>query len=501
MRRCRNRCLSTVSYGEKIVFNLLSNAFKYTFAGAITISLRPAPHDAVTLRIADTGIGIPAADLPNIFERFHRVENALGRSMEGSGIGLALVQELAKLHAGRVHVESEYGVGSVFSVTIPLGSAHLPSDRIGQRQRHTTQDIEADFQPFVDEALRWLPAVTGSQGTATLALETAAAQPIGAAATKLDDAAEAAGQRRATVLLADDNADMRDYVKRLLQPHYTVIAVADGHEALAAAVAQTPDLIITDVMMPRLDGFGLLQKLRALPQTATLPVIMLSARAGQQARIEGLQAGADDYLMKPFSARELLARIESALTIAGIRDAAAQRERGLRSEISVILESMDSAFIALDRDFKLTYANAAAERSSGMLRSELIGQNLWLLYPDAIGTDFERQCRYAVTQRSSVFFEYFYPLWGRWYEISIALMPNDKFGMYLHDITAQKSSETALQEMNSQLERRCARAHCRIGGDERALSGDLRPGSVQRADDHQRYIDRRQSYVVAEQRF
>ncbi|HSB94818.1 MAG TPA: ATP-binding protein, partial [Spongiibacteraceae bacterium] len=427
---------------EKIVFNLLSNAFKYTFAGAITIALRAAPQNAFTLQVSDTGIGIPAADLPNIFERFHRVENARGRTMEGLGIGLALVHELAKLHGGSVHAASEYGVGSVFSITIPLGSAHLPSERVGKREGRDTHDFDADSQPFVDEILRWLP-------------DTPLMRPLDIAISAAAAHAEIGGGiARPTVLLADDNADMRDYVRRLLLPHYEVIAVADGIEAFDAADVRSPDLIITDVMMPRLDGFGLLQKLRAHPLLATVPVIMLSARAGQEARIEGLRAGADDYLMKPFSARELLARVESALTIADIRDAAAQRERGLRTEIGVILESMEVAFLALDSDFNVAYVNAAAERSSGLERDEILGQNLWSLFPDAIGTVFEEQCRRAVTQRTSVYFEYFYPLWGRWYEINIALMPNDKFGMYLHDITAQKSSELSLQEMNSQLELR-----------------------------------------------
>lgn len=438
---------------EKIVFNLLSNAFKYTFAGSITVALRAAPN-AVTLQVSDTGIGIPAADLPNIFERFHRVENARGRTMEGLGIGLALVHELAKLHGGSVHAASEYGVGSVFSITIPFGSAHLPSERVGRRERSDTHDFDADSQAFVDEVLRWLPDTSltppldinvGAEAAQAASNDTAMVNAQAETGTRLS---------RPIVLLADDNADMREYVRRLLQPHYTVIAVGDGVEAFDAAIARLPDLIITDVMMPRLDGFGLLQKLRAHPQTATVPIIMLSARAGQEARIEGLQAGADDYLMKPFSARELLARIESALMIAGIRDAAAQRERGLRTEIDAILESMDVAFLALDRDFNIAYVNAAAERSSGSARAELLGQNLWSLYPDAIGTVFEEQCRRAVTQRTSVYFEYFYPLWGRWYEINIALMSNDRFGMYLHDITAQKSSELSLQEMNSQLELR-----------------------------------------------
>jgi PAS domain S-box-containing protein len=455
---------------EKIVFNLLSNAFKYTLEGTIRVVLQASPG-AVELRVEDTGIGIPQADLPHVFERFHRVESARGRTMEGSGIGLALVQELVRLHGGRVRVESTTGVGSVFAAAIPTGTAHLPADRIGAAQR-PAHDIARSSRPFVEEALHWLPPsrpasdsrpapVLGSAWVEPLTVDISVAPEIASAYRAIRDGVEeqasepaiAAGPKP-TVLLADDNADMRDYMRRLLAPRYTVVAVGDGIEAFDTAIARKPDLVITDVMMPRRDGFGLLRELRSHPLTATVPVIMLSARAGQDARIEGLQAGADDYLMKPFSARELLARVESALAIAGLRGAAAQRERELHTQISAILESMDSAFLAVDTHFDITYANAAAERSSGLPRHELIGQNLWLLFPDAIGTDFERCCRRAVTQRTTEYFEYFYPLWGRWYEINIGPMADGKFGMYLHDITAQKSSESALQEMNSQLEHR-----------------------------------------------
>jgi PAS domain S-box-containing protein len=458
---------------EKIVFNLLSNAFKYTLEGTIRVVLQALPG-AVELRVEDTGIGIPQTDLPHVFERFHRVESARGRTMEGSGIGLAMVQELVRLHGGRVRVESTCGVGSMFAATIPTGAAHLPAERVGGGSQRPAHDIARSSRPFVEEALHWLPAAVPAPGSRPaqvldsawvepLTVDISVAPEIASAyrAMRDRDGAEtganqplAATGPKPMVLLADDNADMRDYMQRLLEPCYAVIAVGDGIEAFDVAVARRPDLVITDVMMPRRDGFGLLQQLRAHPHTATVPVIMLSARAGQDARIEGLQAGADDYLMKPFSARELLARIESALAIARLRGVAAQRERELHTQISAILESMDAAFLAVNADFDITYANAAAERSSGLPRQDLVDKNLWLLFPDAIGTDFERCCRRAVAQSTMEYFEYFYPLWGRWYEINIGPMPDGKFGMYLHDITAQKSSEAALQEMNSQLEYR-----------------------------------------------
>ncbi|MGL4554299.1 MAG: hybrid sensor histidine kinase/response regulator, partial [Gemmataceae bacterium] len=215
---------------EKVVLNLLSNAFKFTFEGEIAVTLRRA-GDAAELRVSDTGTGIPADELPRLFERFHRVDNARARTHEGSGIGLALVQELVRLHGGQVGVESVVGVGTTFTVTVPLGTAHLPPERIGGPA--AAGSAAARAAPFVEEALRWLPDAPEP------------AEP---------EAVPAAGRPR--VLVADDNADMRQYVTRLLAGRYEVEAVADGEAALAAARRRPPDLVLTDVMMPRLDGFG-----------------------------------------------------------------------------------------------------------------------------------------------------------------------------------------------------------------------------------------------------
>ncbi|HEY2739751.1 MAG TPA: ATP-binding protein, partial [Thermoanaerobaculia bacterium] len=295
---------------EKIVLNLVSNAFKYTLEGEIRVALRTAEESAV-LTVEDTGTGIPEDELPRLFNRFHRVEGARGRTQEGTGIGLALVQELVKLHGGTVGVASVFGRGSKFTVTIPLGDGHLPADRIGGLRTMASTALGAS--PYVEEALRWLPDgdvpepdAGGTSGYSRAAVLSASGEP------------------RATIVLADDNADMRDYVGRLLAAEYHVIAVADGEQALRGSVEHKPDLVLTDVMMPKLDGFGLLQALRADPETASIPVVMLSARAGEEARVEGLQAGADDYLIKPFSARELLARVSGTLALAKVRREAAE---------------------------------------------------------------------------------------------------------------------------------------------------------------------------------
>src|SRR5262245_39130559 len=269
---------------EKIVLNLLSNAFKFTFVGEISVSLRIAdcgsrieeeerggaedqrdgksairnPQSAI-LTVRDTGTGIPAGDVPHLFERFHRVKGARGRSLEGSGIGLAMVQELVKLHGGEVRVESEVDHGSTFTVTIPLGAAHLPADRVEAARRLTSTGLRGEV--YVEEALRWLPesdGATGRQGDGA----TGPAERHQVEDT-ISPRRPVAPSPRRRVLLADDNADMREYVGRLLSRRYEVEAVTDGLEALNAARERAPDLVLTDVTMPRLDGFGLLKELRA----------------------------------------------------------------------------------------------------------------------------------------------------------------------------------------------------------------------------------------------
>ncbi len=286
---------------EKIVLNLLSNAFKFTFEGEIAVTIRQT-GTSVELTVRDTGTGIPCSELPRLFERFHRIENARGRTHEGSGIGLALVQELVKLHGGSIRAQSALGQGTTFTIEIPAGKSHLPAEQVGGHRTPVATPDEAGL--FVEEALRWLPgdASEFERNRSELpAIHQAIAAPLGQSPAGLLD--------RPRVLVADDNADMRQYVSRLLAEHYQVEAVADGELALAAALDRRPDLILTDVMMPKLDGVALMKAVRADSRTSAIPVIMLSARAGEESRVEGLEAGADDYLVKPFSARELLARV------------------------------------------------------------------------------------------------------------------------------------------------------------------------------------------------
>ncbi|WP_245808607.1 ATP-binding protein [Deinococcus hopiensis] len=292
---------------EKVVLNLLSNAFKFTFHGEIHVTLRREGGRAV-LSVADTGTGIPEAELPRVFERFHRVEGARGRSFEGTGIGLALVRELVGLHGGLIGVTSAVGEGTTFTVELPLGHAHLPAERVSDAAR-APGGISRTSVAFLEEAAVWGEEAPGLPEASTM------------------------GGAQARILLADDNADLRDYVRRLLGDAYDVQAVPDGAQALEAARGWAPDLVLSDVMMPNLDGFGLLAALREDPALRHVPVILLSARAGEEARLGGLEAGADDYLVKPFSARELRSRVTTHLELARLRREAAARELGARAEL------------------------------------------------------------------------------------------------------------------------------------------------------------------------
>jgi signal transduction histidine kinase len=464
---------------EKIVLNLLSNAFKFTFAGEIIISLRQAegkehqtststidgftaelqaPRSAletstleletstleletstlefetstleletstleletstleletssselgvsrlqpetspslpyVVLEVRDTGVGIPPEHLPHLFERFYQVRGAKGRTNEGSGIGLALVHELIRLHGGTIDVSSTVGQGSCFTIAIPFGTAHLPSDSeaytlpfgfsLGVRDAmlfdHASQTLRASPRASAvatlgasvgrDSAKRTLrerERITPTRTLTSTAID--AARYVEEAERWLPERAEGKGQKAeagtdllpsasrllpsdARVLLVDDNADMREYLTRILSEHNKVIAVADGATALAAVQERVPDLVLSDVMMPGLDGFELLKALRTNPRTREVPIILLSARAGEEAVIQGLEAGADDYLIKPFSAQELVSRVNAHLQMAQLRGEALHQERTLNRRkdelLSTVSHELNTPLVAI----------------------------------------------------------------------------------------------------------------------------------------------------------
>ena len=303
---------------EKILFNLLSNAFKFTPAGGgITVSIPPLSPPLeeggegearkVRIIISDTGPGISPEKLPYIFDRFYQTDDSYTKDQEGTGIGLALTKELVELHHGKIIVESEVGKGTTFTVTMPLGKEHFkveeiiePDEALNNRtieQRNSTNEV---IQPSPANAGSMLhtnienPRLSGRQ----------AASSIQHPASDPD---------QPVLLIVEDNADMRTYIRSYLDKSYHVFEADNGKSGLELAVEQVPDLVISDVMMPGMDGFELCEKIKTDERTSHIPVILLTAKAGSESRIEGLETGADDFITKPFDADELLVRIRNLI--------------------------------------------------------------------------------------------------------------------------------------------------------------------------------------------
>jgi PAS domain S-box-containing protein len=427
---------------ERVVLNLISNAFKFTFEGEIAVTVR-ALDAMAELRVRDTGAGIPAEAMPRLFERFHRVPNTRSRTYEGSGIGLALVQELIKLHGGSVRAESKLGEGATFIVTVPFGKEHLPDEHLGSTRSLTSSAIGA--APFVEEALRWLPEEAAQES------ELAPREEL----LRVPCQGDANDKNRSLVLVADDNADIRQYLARLLAENYRVQTAPDGQEALAAARAQRPDLVLSDVMMPNLDGFGLVRELRSDAALKTIPIILLSARAGEESRVEGLQQGADDYIIKPFSARELLARVAAHLDMARMRQEASEKifqsEERYRRLFSSLLEGfciIEVLFDANDHpiDYRFLEVNPAFERQTGLHNAQ--GKLMRDLAPEHEAHWFEIYGKVALTGEPARFVNEAKAL-GRWYDVSayrIGGPESRKVAIVFNDISESKRAEEALRE-------------------------------------------------------
>ena len=420
---------------EKIVLNLLSNAFKFTLFGSITVRLQWV-NTHVELSVTDTGVGIPSEELPHLFKRFHRIKNSQGRSFEGSGIGLSLVQELVKLHSGTINVTSILGQGSCFTVSIPTGIAHLPNECISASSTLTSTAVDA--VPYVEEAQRWLSQV-GSWKSGI--------EPQDVQINPLLNPIFSTTASSARILLADDNADMRDYIQRLLSSIYEVETVADGLAALSAVQRNPPDLVLSDVMMPRMNGFELLRALRNDAQNLEIPVILLSARAGEESRIEGLTAGADDYLIKPFSARELMARVEATLKLAQLRRIAREREQTLqletqtvRANLERILSSLREGFLTLDHDWHYTYINDRQLEIIGMTRESVMGRSVWEVFPDIVDTEVYKQFHRVRNERVAVQFEFYYPPLKGWFDHRV-YPSDDGIAIFVVDVSERKNSE------------------------------------------------------------
>ncbi|HEY4157342.1 MAG TPA: ATP-binding protein [Polyangiaceae bacterium] len=438
---------------EKVVLNLLSNAFKFTFEGAITVLLR-AQGERIELSVSDTGVGISSADLAKMFQRFQRVRNARSRTHEGTGIGLAFVRELTRLHGGDISVVSTEGRGTTFTVWIPTGKAHLAADRISVAREGASN---SSSNSFIEEALRWLPAEPHkTRAERSLLGEVSDAPALHG---------QAGNGASARVLLADDNADVRDYLGRLLARKYQLIAVADGQTALDKIRADPPDLVLADVMMPRLDGFGLLAAIRADERTRTLPVIMLSARAGEEARIDGLSAGADDYLIKPFSARELLARISSQLELARLRREAAEALRHRGEQFETLLNQAPLGVYLVDADFRMREVNPIAREAFGEIHGGTVGRRfdelVRVLWDTRYAAELVRLFRhtlatgepYIAAERAEFRIDRGVIEYHEW-RLNRITLPDGRYGLvcYFRDISAQVLARKAIEESRAALE-------------------------------------------------
>ncbi|EEF59685.1 ATP-binding protein [Pedosphaera parvula] len=439
---------------EKIVLNLISNAFKFTLQGEIEVRLRQVGKNA-ELTVRDTGAGIPAEQVNRVFERFHRVEGTQGRTHEGTGIGLALVHELVKLHGGRVSVSSELGQGSTFTVSLPFGQDHLPQTQVSSGRQVAFTNLGPS--PYVTEAARWLP--DGEEGRLTDKNINTLSNLATTTETGSDPAeVPASPAARARILLADDNADMRDYVMRLLKGSYRVEAVADGEAALKAALKHPPDLILSDIMMPRLDGFGLLREVRNNPSTRLIPVILLSARAGEESRVEGLGHGADDYLTKPFSAHELLARVRSHLRMARLRQEAADVIQAREHELSLIYNNTSDVIFYIgvepDQRFRFLSVNPSFLATTGLSENQVTGKLVNEVIPEPSCSMVLGHYKQAIQERKTIRWEETsnYPSGKKVGMVSITPIFNpDGVCINLigtvHDITERKQIEEKLERL------------------------------------------------------
>jgi signal transduction histidine kinase/DNA-binding response OmpR family regulator len=321
---------------EKIVNNLLANALKFTpRGGTITVRVGSVPGSVTghaEIVVSDTGAGIARDQLPHIFNRFYQSD--AGRSREGIGVGLALVKELVELQGGVIDVESAEGAGTTFVVRLPKGRAHLTDEQIVR----------------MPEAPRMAPPV-------------ALAAPAAAAAAAIQDAASTESDSPAvdvevsederTVLIVEDHAEVRGFLRDHLQPHYRVIEAKDGSEGLSLAVAELPDLVLSDVMMGPVNGYELCKALKTNEKTCHIPVVLLTARAGREDRLLGLDIGADCYLIKPFDPSELLVQVRNLI----------DQRRMLRERFSssVVLKPSEMAVMPMDEAF-LTRVLAVVER-------------------------------------------------------------------------------------------------------------------------------------------
>lgn len=460
---------------EHVLVNLLSNAIKCTQAGGIEVALT-AEQDGFVLAVRDSGCGIEADELARLGQRFYRTRTAERLAIEGSGLGLALVQELVWLHGGRLEVQSTPGVGSVFRVCMPSRPAPAPAP-----------DEPAPDEPVAGAASR------GRAQAAAAELQRDGALREGA---RRHAVPAAPGRLPVKVLVVDDNHDHTAYIARLLAGHCEVTTLHDGEQALAMARELRPDLLLADVMMPGLDGLTLLRAIRAEEVTRTMSVVMLSAHAGEEARLQALEAGADDYFVKPFNARELLARVRSLVQLVRLRREAVEREGELLRQIAVVEQDLEGMLDAthdpvagFDRALRCRFANAALARLFGTSRAQLVGRSLAEIEPAAAGGPLEQALRRAADARVMASVEHFHAPSGRWFQLRCYPTAQGVLALSA-DITEQRRAQQALRVAHAGLERTVAdrTAELRSANELLAATFDRAPGGIAVLDLGGRYL-------------
>ncbi|MFD2365650.1 ATP-binding protein [Pseudoduganella sp. GCM10020061] len=413
---------------EKIVLNLLSNALKYTPSGRVELVLGRRAG-AIELTVRDTGIGIAADDLPHVTDRFYRGRQGAGRPAEGTGLGLALVSELARLHEGSLSIDSRPGQGTLVTVRLP--------DRMPERA----------VQPRAPSLGALTQAAFASTAPAATRPERGVAGPAPAPASE-----------RFKLVVIDDNDDILRYIERLLNEVGTVVTASSASAGLDAIRSERPDLVLLDVMMPEVDGFELLARIRAERAIQSVPVIVLSAHAGEHARLEAMAAGADDYLAKPFSGRELVATVRSHFKLARLRRAALEREDLLLSQLADIRGSLESliegtsdAFVHIGHDLRIRAMNNASVQLAGRPKEDMVGRLFEEVRPDASPT--LTALREAMEKRCIVGMEYLHKRSGRWFNVRCYPTSDGAFALG-NDITARKEAEASLRLAHDELERR-----------------------------------------------
>lgn len=371
---------------EKILFNLLSNAFKYTLKGEVAVSLKRVNRH-IELNVSDTGVGIGENDLPHIFDRFYRARATQARSHEGAGIGLSLAYELVKLHGGTITVRSAVNKGTTFTIRIPLGKEHLPA---GQIKSAKTVALSAGTvaTSYVDEAISWLPENQMKEISTRL-------PPIAIKSTQGSDAKVVEGKKD-KILIVDDNVDMRIYFRNLLSPHWEVLEAGSYDQALEISKMEKPKLIVSDVVMGPASGLDLVKKMRQEAGTRLTPIILVSASISEEARKRGFDSGADDYLNKPFSGRELLARVRTQLELGKIRGELEVTIDELKKANTLLFKSEESyrvlttmspvGILHIDQNGLATYVNPKGKVILGLSESATLEDvnSTWIgsLHPD-----------------------------------------------------------------------------------------------------------------------